>query len=130
MNMAGEIFGVLSIHFSEPRRPTRRDMQMGDLCAQMASVLAERESVRREALTLSRKAEVALGSSAVPFSLWKPVRNAQGAVEDFVYEYLNVAAARKAATRFKSAALSDIHGHRVSEAFPGVWDAPGSLDRM
>jgi signal transduction histidine kinase/ActR/RegA family two-component response regulator len=34
---AGELLGVISVHYRQPRRPTRRDMQMADVCARYAA---------------------------------------------------------------------------------------------
>ncbi len=121
-NMAGQVFGVLSLHFKEPTRPTARHHQLGDLVAQMAAVLAERESMRQDALALSRKVEVALESSAVPFSLWRPLRNERGAVIDFSFDYLN-----KAAAEYLDRNPAEVIGRAVGEVLPGTWDEPGLL---
>jgi signal transduction histidine kinase len=32
-----ELLGVISVHYRQPRRPTRRDMQMADVCARYAA---------------------------------------------------------------------------------------------
>ncbi|MGZ5060479.1 MAG: sensor histidine kinase [Usitatibacter sp.] len=34
---AGELLGVISVHYRQPRLPTRRDMQMADVCARHAA---------------------------------------------------------------------------------------------
>jgi signal transduction histidine kinase len=125
LNMAGEVFGVLSLHFADPRRPSPRDNQLADLCCQLASVLAERETLRQDALALSRQVEVALESSAVPFCLFQPLRNADGAVVDFRWQYLNGAAARTMGRE-----LGEVVGHTVQELLPRTWNEPGLVARF
>jgi signal transduction histidine kinase/CheY-like chemotaxis protein len=119
---AGDVFGVLTLHFRDARAPSSRDNQLADLCSQLASVLAERELLRRDALSLSRKVEVALESSAVPFCLFSPLRDAHGALVDFHCDYLNGAAART----FERDA-SQLIGHPVRQSVPAAWDEPGLL---
>jgi signal transduction histidine kinase/ActR/RegA family two-component response regulator len=125
LNMAGEVFGVLSLHFADPRRPSPRDNQLADLCCQLASVLAERETLRQDALALSRQVEVALESSAVPFCLFQPLHNADGAVVDFRWQYLNGAAARTMGRE-----LGEVVGHTVQELLPRTWNEPGLVARF
>ena len=56
VNRAAEILGVVSVHFPEPRRPTRMEMQFADMCARYAadaietkhSEMALREADRRK----------------------------------------------------------------------------------
>jgi signal transduction histidine kinase/ActR/RegA family two-component response regulator len=123
-NMAGEVFGVVSIYFEQPKKPTARDNQLGDLCAQMASVLAEREYLRRDAVALSRQVEVALESSAVAFCLFQPVRDAAGNIDDLRWQYLNSAAAHLLGHE-----VPELVGRAVREVLPGAWDEPGVLSQ-
>jgi signal transduction histidine kinase len=56
VNRAGNILGVISVHFEAPRRPTRMEMQFADMCARYAadaietkhSEMALREADRRK----------------------------------------------------------------------------------
>jgi PAS domain-containing protein len=124
-SLAGEVFGVLSVHFASPCRPGPRQNQLSDLCAQMASVLIERARIREETLALTSKVEIALQSSTVPFCILRPVVGEGGAVADFSWEYLNSAAAR-----VLNRDAPQLAGAPVSQSFPGVWDQPGLLARI
>jgi signal transduction histidine kinase/ActR/RegA family two-component response regulator len=124
-SLAGEVFGVLSVHFASPCRPGPRQNQLSDLCAQMASVLIERARIREETLALTSKVEIALQSSTVPFCILRPVIGEGGAVADFSWEYLNSAAAR-----VLNRDAPQLAGAPVSQSFPGVWDQPGLLARI
>ena len=37
INRSGEILGILSVHFDEPREPTQLEMQLADICARHAA---------------------------------------------------------------------------------------------
>jgi signal transduction histidine kinase/ActR/RegA family two-component response regulator len=121
-NMAGDTFGVVSIFFREPKERTPRDDQLGDLCSQMASVLIEHETLRHNAIALSRQVEVALESSAVAFCLFRPVRDAAGNVVDLRWHYLNSAAAHLLGHE-----VPELVGQAVRDVLPGAWDEPGVL---
>ena len=123
-NKAGEAFGVVSIYFQQPKRRTPRDDQLGDLCSQMASVLIEHETLRQNAIALSRQVEVALESSAVAFCLFRPVRDADGTVVDLRWDYLNSAAAHLLGHE-----VPELVGHAVRDVLPGAWDEPGVLSQ-
>jgi len=120
----GNVFGVISIHFAQHRLPTERETRLGDLCTRMASVLAERDAALREATALSTRLEVALDTSAVPFCLLRPNRDADSAITGFRWEYLNAAAAR-ALRRPASEAV----GRPVRDSLGGASLEPGLLGR-
>jgi signal transduction histidine kinase/CheY-like chemotaxis protein len=124
-SFAGDTFGVLSIHFRSPCKPGPRQNQLSDLCAQMAAVLVERARTRKETRALSRKVEVALQSSTVPFCILRPVQGRDGAVTDFQWEYMNGAAAR-----MLDREPTELAGRLVSNTFPGVWDERDLLARL
>ena len=123
-NRAGEAMGVVSIYFREPRERTPRDDHLGDLCTQMAAVLIEHETLRQNAMALSRQVEVALESSAVAFCLFRPVRDAAGNVVDLRWDYLNSAAAHLLGHE-----VPELVGHAVRDVLPGAWDEPGVLSQ-
>jgi signal transduction histidine kinase/CheY-like chemotaxis protein len=124
-SFAGDVFGVLSLHFRTPCKPGPRQNQLSDLCAQMAAVLVERARTRKETRALSRKVEVALQSSIVPFCILRPVSGAGRGVTDFQWEYMNGAAAR-----MLNQEPAQLTGRLVSETFPGIWDERELLDRL
>jgi signal transduction histidine kinase/ActR/RegA family two-component response regulator len=125
VDLQGNAAGVLSVHFRASRPPTPRDHQLGELCAGMASVLAQRDHAQRRAMASSRKLEVALETSAVPFCLMQPVTGAGGRIETFRWEYLNAAAARVLRRQ-----PSDVAGRSVRESLAeGVQTDPGLLAR-
>jgi len=124
-SLAGEVFGVLSVQFKEPRGPDARDNQLSDLCAQMAAVLVERTRMRMETQAALRKVEVALQSSAVPFNILRPINDARGRLVDFRWEYLNAAAAKALGRE-----LPELVGRAVTQIAPHAWDNPELLDRL
>ncbi|HWT71500.1 MAG TPA: ATP-binding protein [Oxalicibacterium sp.] len=84
-----------------------------------ASMRAEHAVQRQEKRFL-----VAIEASAVPFSLLDPVRDANGAIVDFRWSYLNRAAA--ATLGFERDSLI---GRKINDVLPGSWDEPGMLER-
>jgi two-component system CheB/CheR fusion protein len=63
---------------------------------------------------------VALESSAVPFAILRAVRAADGRITDFVWDYVNSAAARVI-----SVPATELIGRRIAEMFPWSWEVPG-----
>jgi signal transduction histidine kinase/CheY-like chemotaxis protein len=125
VTLQGDVFGVLAVHFREPWRATARDEQLVNICGQMASVLAERHMLYSDAMQLSRQVEVALESSAVPFCLLQPMRDASGALVDLRWEYLN-GAAERALSLDKGA----VTGRSGRETFPTAWQEPGFIGQL
>ena len=123
-NKAGDVLGVVSIYFPQRKERTARDDQLGDLYSQMASVLIEHDTLRQNAIALSRQVEVALESSAVAFCLFRPVRDAAGTVVDLRWHYLNSAAAHLLGHE-----VPELVGHAVRDVLPGAWDEPGVLSQ-
>jgi signal transduction histidine kinase/CheY-like chemotaxis protein len=91
---SGCVFGTIALHYAQPRALSAREQRLGDLCAGIAAALAERDEALRRAVASSRRLEVALQTSAVPFCLLAPVRDAEGGVSTFRWTYVNAAAAR------------------------------------
>lgn len=120
----GHVFGAVSIHFAQRRRPSDREQRLGDLCARMASVLAERDAALKQAMALSSRLEVALDTSAVPFCLLQPVHDAAGNITTFRWEYVNAAAARVLRRPAPAAA-----GRGLRDFLGGASLEPGLLGR-
>jgi signal transduction histidine kinase/CheY-like chemotaxis protein len=120
----GEVLGVISLHFPERRTPTAREQRLADLCARMASVLAERDAALREATAVSSRLEVALETAAVPFCLLLPETDDDGLVTGFKWDYVNAAAARMLRRPAEEAA-----GRPVRDLPGGASLQPGVLAR-
>jgi PAS domain S-box-containing protein len=123
LSMSGEVIGVLSVHFAEPRLPTPREISLTDIYARKAAVIVERARAASRAAQTEHRFRVALESSGVPFSVLAPVRDELGAIVDFRWEYLNAAAAR-----VLRQSAPDLAGRRVLDVLPGTWDVPGLFD--
>ena len=122
---SGEAIGAITVHFPGPRALTAREQHLGDLCAGMAAVLAERDAAMRHAVASSRRLEVALDSSAIPFCLLAPMADADGRVATFRWDYVNAAAAKM--LRRPAAGIA---GHGVRETLvPGSTLDPQLLER-
>ncbi len=69
---AGDLLGVLSVHYRSPHAPTQRDMQMADVCARYAadSIGAYRS---QEALRRSERTYRAIGES-LDYGVWNADR--------------------------------------------------------
>jgi two-component system CheB/CheR fusion protein len=59
---AGAVLGALSVHFQRPHRPSRRDMQLADVCARHAADSIEHHR-SRQALSDSEQLYRAIGES-------------------------------------------------------------------
>lgn len=79
---------------SLPELPGTLKEQLGELCASIAAMVAERDEAARHAIAAARRLEIALDTSVVPFCLVQPVRDAAGRIVTFRWEYVNAAAAR------------------------------------
>jgi len=77
-----------------PELPQHLKERLGELCAGMSAMLEQRDEAMRRAIATSRRLEVALDTSVVPFCLVQPVRDDQGRIVTFRWEYVNAAAAR------------------------------------
>jgi signal transduction histidine kinase/CheY-like chemotaxis protein len=115
----GEILGVLSVHMSESRAPTEREIRLSDLCAQLCALFVERTLAEDEARHSEQRLQVALDSAAVPFSILVPVRDPLGTVVDFVWEYVN-----RAAADVLRRPSDEVIGHRMLEETSEIWAAP------
>jgi PAS domain S-box-containing protein len=72
---------------------------------------------------LERRLDVALISSAVPFAILSAIRNTLGTITDFVWQYVNPAAA---VVIGKNA--DELIGRAILEVFPRAWSASGLFE--
>jgi PAS domain S-box-containing protein len=124
LSARGEVMGVISMMFAESRERSAREMRLADLCATTAAAVVERERARAAAASNEKRFSVALESSGVPFTILTPVRHADGRVADFVWSYVNPAAARALGRHGE-----ELIGQSIGVVLPGAWDAPGLFDR-
>jgi signal transduction histidine kinase/ActR/RegA family two-component response regulator len=120
----GEVMGVISVMFEEPREVSEREVRLGEAGAATAAAVVERERARISAAENEQRFAVALESSVVPFSILTPVRNGAGKIVDFEWTYLNPAAARALGRE-----VEELTGSPIGELLPKVWDVPGLFDR-
>jgi len=121
----GKVLGVISVHFMQPHVPDEREIRLTDICARKAAVFVERARAQASAIESERRFRVALDSSAVPFTVLNPVRDANGAIIDFRWTYANLAAAR-----VLWRPVQHLVGQRVEELLPGSWGAPGLFEHF
>ena len=119
----GRVLGVLTVHLPKSRRPTERELRIADICARKASVFIERARAEELVRQRDRRFQSVLESSAVPFLIFSPERDAAGRVIDFTFQYVNTVAARLMRIR-----PGDFLERRVSEVLPNAWDDPGRLE--
>ena len=121
---SGEVMGVISVMFDEPREVSEREIRLGEVGATTAAAVIERERARVSAAENEQRFFVALESSIVPFTILRPVRNDAGKIIDFEWTYLNPAAARALGRE-----INELTGRSIGELLPKAWDAPGLFDR-
>jgi signal transduction histidine kinase len=124
LSAQGEVMGVLSVMRPEPFEHCERERRLAEVCAASAAVVVERERARAAALENERRFSVALESSAVPFTILTPVRGDDGLIVDFMWTYLNPAAARTLGRE-----VSELMGRDIGRVLPKAWEAPGLFDR-
>ncbi|MET0207994.1 MAG: ATP-binding protein, partial [Burkholderiaceae bacterium] len=89
----GELLGMISVQFSEPREISLREIALTDLCARKAIVYTERATAKAELEESQHRFESVLEASAAPFCVLTPDRAEDGHIRDFTVTYLNGAAA-------------------------------------
>jgi signal transduction histidine kinase len=119
----GEVLGAMAVYLSHPHRPTDRELRTADICARKAAVFIERASAEERVRQRDRRFESVLESSAVPFIVLTPVRDAAGKVVNFRFRFLNTAAAT--VMRVKS---SEYLGRIVTDVLPHAWDDRGRFE--
>ena len=119
-----ELMGVLSVMCAAPLEHCDRQHRLAQVCAASAAAVVERERARAAAARNERRFSVALESSGVPFTILTPVRGDNGPIVDFVWTYINPAAARAMGRD-----AADLMGRGISTVFPLAWDAPGLFAR-
>ncbi len=113
----GSVLGALTVHLPVPHRPTERELRIADICARKAAVFIERARAEELVSQRDRRFKAVLESSAVPFVVMTPVRDGRGKVIDFMFRYVNTAAARVYGGK-----AADYIGRQVGEVFPRIWD--------
>jgi len=71
-----------------------------------------------------RRFSVALESSVVPFTILTPVRDSHETIVDFMWTYINPAAALALGRQ-----VADLIGRGIGTVLPQAWDAPGLFNR-
>jgi len=118
----GEVLGALTVHLDEARAPTERECTLADICARKIAVFVEQAHTSDELRLTRGRFETVLEASGAPFVILKPVRGADDRITDFLWVYLNRAAAHtlgRAPERLLGQRLLDpLHAHWAdSEAF-------------
>jgi PAS domain S-box-containing protein len=124
LSAQGELMGVLSVMRTEPLEHCSRERRLVEVCAASAAALVERERARAVAIRNETRFSVALESSGVPFTIVTPVRDNNGPIVDFVWTYINPAAARAMGRD-----AADLIGRGIGTIFPLAWDTPGLFAR-
>ena len=119
----GEILGVLSVYFPQPRRPSEREIRIADICARKAAVFIERARAEDLVNERDRRFQSVLESSGVPFIILSPVRDDAGKIVDFRFVFLNTAAA--SVMRVSS---GEYAGRKVTDVLPRAWDDRARFD--
>ena len=116
INEAGELLGAMSVFLDEARSASSREKAAMDMCANKAVVFMERARSRAALEESQHRFEAVLEASAVPFFVLRPIRHAQGKLEDFRLDYLNTAAAR-----VLGRSRLQLQGMALLEVIPGCW---------
>ncbi|MEO8017469.1 MAG: ATP-binding protein [Pseudomonadota bacterium] len=119
----GEILGALAVHFPNPRRPSKREIRVADICARKAAVFIERARAEDLVSERDRRFESVLEAAAVPFIVFAPVRDADQRIVDFRFVFLNTAAANVMGTR-----AADFAGRKVLDVLPRAWEDVGRFE--
>jgi len=89
----GEVLGALTVHLDTARVPTERERTLADICARKIAVFVEQAHTNDELRLTRGRFETVLEASGAPFVILKPLREADDRITDFVWIYLNRAAA-------------------------------------
>jgi PAS domain S-box-containing protein len=94
ISASGEVLGALTVHLDEARTPTERECTLADICARKIAVFVEKALTSDELRLTRGRFETVLEASGAPFVILKPVRGTDDRIADFVWVYLNRAAAQ------------------------------------
>ncbi len=119
----GEVLGALTVYFSDPHRPSEREMRLSDICARKAAVFIERARAEDLASRRDRRLQLVLETSGVPFVMLSPVRDGSGKVVEFTWAYLNTSAAR-----IMRCNPAETLGRKVTDTLPRAWDEAGRFE--
>jgi signal transduction histidine kinase len=120
----GEVLGAISVMFDAERTLSRREIRLGEVCAATAAAIVERERARARLDANEKRFAVTLQSSAVPFTILTPYRDADGKIVDFVWRYVNPAAARAV-----QRPIRELLDRRIGEVLPLAWRPDGMFER-
>jgi signal transduction histidine kinase/DNA-binding NarL/FixJ family response regulator len=120
----GEVLGAISVMFGADKAPNQRETRLSEVCAATAAAIVERERARARLDANEQRFAVVLQSSAVPFTILTPFRDAGGRIVDFVWRYANPAAAAAL-----HRPLHELLDRRIGEVLPLAWQAEGLFDR-
>jgi PAS domain S-box-containing protein len=120
----GEVLGILSVMRAAPFEHREREKRLAEVCAASAAAIVERERARAAATKNEKRFSVALESSVVPFTILTPVRGGDGLIVDFVWTYINPAAARALGRD-----VAELIGRGIGAVLPSAWRTPGLFAR-
>jgi PAS domain S-box-containing protein len=113
----GEVIGALTVHLRTPHRPSEREIRIADICARKAAVFIERARAEEGVRERDRRFQAVLESSAVPFVIMTPMRDALGRIADFRLRFVNTEAAKVYGGK-----PAEFMGRPVLEVMPRAWD--------
>ena len=115
--LGGEYLGSLAILLEDSRDPGEREARLADICAHKATVVVERAQAERAAREHDQRFRSVLDGSAAGFVIFRPMLDTSGQVQDFIWFYINPAAA--AVWRRSPEQLI---GRTVRTTLPGAWE--------
>ncbi|MET0291478.1 MAG: ATP-binding protein, partial [Steroidobacteraceae bacterium] len=121
----GELLGCIAILIEDARELSAREARLADLCAHKATIAVERTLAERLAREHDRRFRSVLDGSAAGFTVFRPLFDDAGNVRDFIWVYINPAAAavwRKNPEHFV--------GRPVSSTLPGAMFDSAPFDRF
>lgn len=107
----GSVSGAIVLLQTRPHTATALDRHLAELCAALAGVLIDRANIQLRAGKSQRTLQIALESSSVPFCVLAPLRDDNGEVTDFVWEFINprgAAVMQRSVNELLGAPLSDV----------------------
>ncbi len=109
----GRVVGGASVHMTAPRRWTRTEVDAVALVTERLWESIERARTTRVLRAAEERFRVAQETSPVGFVILEAVRDAHGAIQDFVWEYAN-----PASFALMRRTADDLGGRTLLDAFP------------
>ena len=117
INQGGEILGVLSMHVTDPHLPSDREIQLADVCAQIAASYIERDRAQNMVRERDERFRSVLDASAVPFCIFSPIF--EGEIPgDYQFTYVNTSAAH-----MLKRPVRGLLNAQVSQVAPALWSS-------